>query len=86
MRSGNSMRWMSMCMRVSSGGTGGGAASVRVTVATSGPRSRYYAMGLYRLRGTVCYPVHATPVRPSVSRMREIRTSGLSGGAGARPA
>ncbi len=50
------------------------------------PRDRYQAMGLYRLRGTVCYPVHATPVRPSVSRMREIRTSGLTGGAGARPA
>jgi len=50
------------------------------------PRSRYYAMGLYRLRGTVCYPAHATPVRPSVSRMPEIGTSGLSGGAGARPA
>jgi group II intron reverse transcriptase/maturase len=50
------------------------------------PRSRYHEMGLYRLRGTVCYPVHATPARPSVSRMREIRTSGLTGGAGIRPA
>jgi hypothetical protein len=46
----------------------------------------YYAMGLHQLRRTVCYPVHATPVRPSVSRMRTIRTSGLKGGAGTRPA
>lgn len=50
------------------------------------PRSRYHEMGLYRLRGTVRYPVHATPVRPSVSRMRETCTSGLRGGAGTRPA
>ncbi|HEX4601707.1 MAG TPA: group II intron reverse transcriptase/maturase [Gemmatimonadales bacterium] len=50
------------------------------------PQRRYHELGLYRLRGTVCYPVHATPVRPSVSRMQETRTSGLRGGAGTRPA
>lgn len=43
------------------------------------PRSRYYAMGLHRLVGTVCYPANVTPVRPSVSRVRETRTHGLKG-------
>lgn len=46
------------------------------------PRERYYGMGLYRLQGAVRYPVPATPVRPSLSRVREIRTHGLKGGAG----
>jgi len=46
------------------------------------PRSRYYAMGLHQLTGTVRYPANATPVRPSVSRVRETRTHGLIGGAG----
>jgi len=43
---------------------------------------RYYGMGLYRLRGTVRYPANAASVRPSLSRVREIRTHGLKGGAG----
>jgi hypothetical protein len=46
------------------------------------PSARYHRLGLYRLRGTVCYPVHATPVRSSLSRVRESRTHGLKGGAG----
>jgi len=37
------------------------------------------AMGLYRLRGTVCYPAQATPARSSLSRVRENRTHGLKG-------
>ena len=36
-------------------------------------------MGLYRLRGTVCYPAQATPGRSSLSRVRENRTHGLKG-------
>jgi hypothetical protein len=27
------------------------------------PRQRWHGMGLYRLRGTVCYPAQATPVK-----------------------
>jgi len=50
------------------------------------PRARYYGLGLHRLSGTVAYPAQATPVRPSLSRVREIRTHGLKGGAGNRPA
>jgi len=46
------------------------------------PRARYYGLGLYRLSGTVAYPAHATPVRPSLSRVREIRTHGLKGESG----
>jgi group II intron reverse transcriptase/maturase len=47
------------------------------------PQERLHKeLGLHRLRGTVCYPVHATPPRPSVSRVREIRTHGLKGGPG----
>lgn len=46
------------------------------------PRSRYYEMGLLMLRTRVKYPAQATPVRPSVSRVREIRTHGLKGEAG----
>lgn len=46
------------------------------------PQERYYAMGLHRLRGTVCYPTQASSIRPSLSRVREIRTHGLKGGAG----
>ena len=38
-----------------------------------------YGMGLYRLMGTVKYPSHATPVRSSVSRVRENRMHGLKG-------
>jgi len=44
------------------------------------PRERLHGMGLWRLRGTVCYPAQATPRRPSVSRVRENRTHGLTGG------
>ena len=44
------------------------------------PPARLYAMGLHRLRGTVRYPTQATEQRPSVSRVREIRTHGSSGG------
>jgi group II intron reverse transcriptase/maturase len=47
------------------------------------PRQRLHdEMGLYRLRGTVRYPANAAPLRPSVSRVREIRTHGLKGGSG----
>jgi group II intron reverse transcriptase/maturase len=41
---------------------------------------RFVGMGLYRLRGTVKYPTQATPVRSSLSRVRENRTHGLKGG------
>jgi RNA-directed DNA polymerase len=46
------------------------------------PHARYYGLGLHRLRGTVAYPAQATPVRPSLSRVREMRMHGLKGGAG----
>jgi len=49
-------------------------------------QDRFYEMGLYRLRGTVKYPAQATPVRSSLSRVREIRTHGLKGDHGNRPA
>jgi hypothetical protein len=41
---------------------------------------QFWAMGLYRLRGTVKYPAQATPGRSSLSRVRENRTHGLKGG------
>ena len=41
---------------------------------------RFVGMGLYQLRGTVKYPAQATPVRSSLSRVRENRTHGLKGG------
>ena len=44
------------------------------------PHARLYAMGLYRLRGTVRYPTQASLRRPSVSRVPEIGTHGLKGG------
>ena len=44
------------------------------------PRERLHGMGLHMLRTTVKYPANATPIRPSVSRVREIRTHGLKGG------
>jgi group II intron reverse transcriptase/maturase len=44
------------------------------------PFERLYAMGLHQLRTTVKYPAQAAPMRPSVSRVREIRTHGLKGG------
>jgi len=43
------------------------------------PPARLRELGLHRLRGTVRYPAHATPIRPSLSRVREIRTHGLKG-------
>ena len=43
------------------------------------PESRLHEMGLHRLKGTVRYPANATPPRPSVSRVRENRTHGLTG-------
>jgi group II intron reverse transcriptase/maturase len=46
------------------------------------PSERLHEIGLHRLRGTVSYPTQAAPVRPSLSRVREIRTHGLKGGAG----
>jgi RNA-directed DNA polymerase len=48
------------------------------------PHERLYEMGLHRLRTSVRYPAHATPRRPSVSRVRENRTHGLTGGPGQR--
>ena len=47
---------------------------------TKWPAERYRALGLYQLRTKVQYPAQATPQRPSVSRVREIRTHGLKGG------
>lgn len=49
------------------------------------PHDRYHALGLHRLRATVHYPAQATPVRPSLSRVRENRMHGLKGGAGNGP-
>jgi RNA-directed DNA polymerase len=49
------------------------------------PPQRLREMGLYRLQGTVKYPANVTPGKPSVSRVREIRTHGLKGGAGNGP-
>jgi RNA-directed DNA polymerase len=46
------------------------------------PPARYYGLGLHHLQGTVAYPAQATPARPSVSRVREMRMHGLKGGAG----
>ena len=40
---------------------------------------QFWDMGLYRLRGTVRYSAQATPVRSSLSRVRENRTHGLKG-------
>jgi RNA-directed DNA polymerase len=43
------------------------------------PRTRYHELGLHQLRTTVEYPAQATPVRPSLSRVREMRKHGLKG-------
>ena len=43
------------------------------------PPQRFYDMGLYCLQGRVSYPAQATPVRLSLSRVRENRTHGLKG-------
>ena len=65
------LRWL--------GRRGGQRGGVR---AEDWPSVRFHGMGLHRLRGTVRYPAQATFVRPSVSRVREIRTHGLKGGTG----
>ena len=46
------------------------------------PPKRLHEIGLHRLQGRVSYPTHAEPVRPSLSRVREIRMHGLKGGFG----
>ncbi len=46
------------------------------------PSARLHGIGLVRLMGSVRYPAQATLVRPSLSRVREIRKHGLKGGAG----
>ncbi|MBP9948285.1 MAG: group II intron reverse transcriptase/maturase [Vicinamibacteria bacterium] len=43
------------------------------------PRERLHGAGLYKLKGTVCYPVQAAERRPLESRVRETRTHGLKG-------
>jgi group II intron reverse transcriptase/maturase len=48
------------------------------------PRARFHGLGLHKLQGTVRYSAQATAVRPSLSRVREIRTHGLKGRAGDR--
>jgi group II intron reverse transcriptase/maturase len=58
---------------------GGQRHSIRLK---SWPQRRLYAMGLYQLQGRVSYPAQATPVRLSLSRVREIRTHGLKGDVG----
>ena len=42
-------------------------------------QDRFVGMGLYRLRGPVKYPAQATPVRSSLSRVRENCTHSLKG-------
>jgi len=49
------------------------------------PHSRYYGMGLHALQHCVKYPAQATPPRPSLSRVRENRTHGLTGGPVSHP-
>jgi group II intron reverse transcriptase/maturase len=50
------------------------------------PFARFHRLGLHQLRGTVRYPSQATPVRLSVSRVRENREHGLNRGfKGERP-
>jgi RNA-directed DNA polymerase len=48
--------------------------------ASKWPHTRLVAMGLYQMRTRVRYPAQATPIRSSVSRVRETRTHGLKGG------
>lgn len=43
------------------------------------PRERLHEAGLYKLKGTVCYPAQAAERRPLESRVRETRTHGLKG-------
>lgn len=51
----------------------------RVTKQAPWTGQQLQSMGLYRLRGHVRYAAQATPVRSSVSRVRENRTHGLKG-------
>ena len=53
--------------------------SVKLFGGSIGPAEQFHGMGLYRLRGTVRYPAQATPVRSSLSRVRENRKHGLKG-------
>jgi group II intron reverse transcriptase/maturase len=53
--------------------------------ASKWPHDRLFAMGLYRLRTRVRYPAQASPIRSSVSRVRETRTHGLKGGLARTP-
>jgi group II intron reverse transcriptase/maturase len=46
------------------------------------PARRLHEIGLHQLQGRVSYPSQATLLRPSVSRVREIRMHGLTGGLG----
>ena len=46
------------------------------------PPERLHELGLCRLQGKVSYPAQAAPIRPSLSRVREIRMHGLKGGFG----
>ena len=46
------------------------------------PSERLHETGLHRLQGTVCYPTQASPVRPSLSCVRETRMHSLKGGFG----
>lgn len=50
--------------------------------ASEWPHERYVGLGLHQLRGTVKYPSKATSVRPSLSRVREMRMHGLKGESG----
>jgi Group II intron, maturase-specific domain len=52
----------------------------RVTSRRAWTGDQLHGMGLYRLRGTVCYPTQATSIRSSVSCVRENRTHSLKGG------
>jgi len=51
----------------------------RTSVWKDWPLARLHGMGLFHLRGTVRYPSQATPVRSSLSRVRETRPHGLKG-------
>jgi RNA-directed DNA polymerase len=52
----------------------------RVTKRAPFTGDQLYGMGLHKLMGTVKYPAQATPVRSSLSRVRENRMHGLKGG------
>jgi len=52
----------------------------RVTKREPFTGEQLHGMGLHKLMGTVKYPAQATPVRSSLSRVRENRMHGLKGG------